>query len=199
MMGCMMGQRGFSLVEVLVTMVVIGVGLLAAAGLQAMTKKINYDAVQRSGATQYAQAMVERLRGNPGELAGYVTADVEAVAAGVDCGAAAAACSATELVAYDLGQWARSINGLDETIDSEAAGGLVSPTGCISATATPNLYTVTVAWRGVTGLDPVSGPGRNACGEGLGRYDDAAEAPGNERMRRFVALEAFVSDPYAGP
>lgn len=55
------GQRGFSLIEVLVTMVVVGVGLLGIAALQAKSLQHAYASHQRTLATIQANDLVERL------------------------------------------------------------------------------------------------------------------------------------------
>lgn len=54
-------QRGFSLIEVLVTMVVVGVGLLGIAALQAKSLQHAYASHQRTLATIQANDLVERL------------------------------------------------------------------------------------------------------------------------------------------
>ncbi|QTQ31008.1 type IV pilus modification protein PilV [Aromatoleum bremense] len=55
------GMRGFSLIEVLVTMVVVSVGLLGIAALQAKSLQYAYASHQRSIATVQANDLVERL------------------------------------------------------------------------------------------------------------------------------------------
>jgi type IV pilus assembly protein PilV len=196
-------SAGFTLIEVLVTIFVAGVGLLAVAGLQAMAKKFNYDAVQRTSASALAQSMVESLRGNPGHLDAYLTDDAAGAVAPVDCAAADTSCTPVELAAFDLKRWSRSLSGAEARLEGQDAGGLVAPTGCVSAGATPGLYVVAVAWRGVTGLDPpgaddpADDPARNPCGRGLNRYDDPQVSGRDDRMRRLIVLEAFVADPNA--
>lgn len=54
-------QSGFTLVEVLVTMVVVSVGLLGVAKLQAWSLKHSYATYQRSVASVQTQDLVERL------------------------------------------------------------------------------------------------------------------------------------------
>lgn len=58
-------QRGFTLIEILVTVVVLSVGLLGLAGLQAAALKFNSTAYQRSQATVLIYDMIERIRANP--------------------------------------------------------------------------------------------------------------------------------------
>lgn len=191
--------KGFTLVEVLVTLFVVAVGLLSVAGLQAVSKKVNYDAVQRTTATSLAMAMVERMRANPGELVSYLTSDASAVSGTTNCAAAGAACTPTQLAAYDVWKWANALQGTSELSDGQNAGGLVQPTGCVFASATSGLYVVAVAWRGITGVDPpgasdaADDPARNTCGQGLGRYDDPLKNGTDDRMRRIVVMNVFIA------
>lgn len=197
-------SRGFTLIEVLVTMFVAAIGLLAVAGLQAMSKKFNYDAVQRTSASALAQSMVETLRGNPAQLDAYVTSDASGVTSGVDCATSTAQCTPAELAVYDLYRWSLSLAGAESQSETSAAGGLVEPTGCVAKDGTtPGLYIVAVAWRGITGLsppdssDPADDPQRNPCGASLDRYDDPLEAGEDDRLRRVIVLNAFITDPNA--
>lgn len=57
-------QRGFTLLEVLVTMVVLALGLLGYAGLQMASLKNSASAYQRSQATILAYDLIDRMRVN---------------------------------------------------------------------------------------------------------------------------------------
>jgi type IV pilus assembly protein PilV len=57
-------QRGFGLLEVLVTVIVLSVGLLGLAGLQATSLRFNSSAYQRSQATHLAYDLADRMRAN---------------------------------------------------------------------------------------------------------------------------------------
>ncbi len=61
------GQKGFTLTEVLVAMVVLSIGLLGVAGLQAKSLGDGTSATLRSQATLYAYDIIERMRANPSE------------------------------------------------------------------------------------------------------------------------------------
>ena len=57
-------MRGVSLIEVLITIVVLSIGLLGLAGLQATGTKFNHSAYMRSQATNLAYDMADRMRAN---------------------------------------------------------------------------------------------------------------------------------------
>jgi type IV pilus assembly protein PilV len=57
-------SAGMTLIEVLVTLVIISVGLLGVAALQLTTVRNNYDAYVRSQAAVMASAMLDRMRAN---------------------------------------------------------------------------------------------------------------------------------------
>jgi len=61
-------QVGVSLIEVLVTLVILSIGLLGIAGMQVMSVKNTQVAAQRSIATQQAYDIAERMRANMGRL-----------------------------------------------------------------------------------------------------------------------------------
>ena len=57
-------QSGFTLIEVLVAAVVLGIGLLGLAGLQATTVKVNQTSYLRSQATNLAYEITDAMRAN---------------------------------------------------------------------------------------------------------------------------------------
>lgn len=58
-------QRGVTLVEILVTVVIISVGLLGVAALHTLSLKHGQDAHVRSQATAMATDIIDRMRANP--------------------------------------------------------------------------------------------------------------------------------------
>lgn len=67
-------QHGFTLIEVLVSLIVLAIGLLGLAQLQARGLKFNQDAYARSQATVLAYEMIDRMRANRDNAANYVSA-----------------------------------------------------------------------------------------------------------------------------
>ncbi|MCQ4163779.1 type IV pilus modification protein PilV [Tahibacter harae] len=57
-------NRGFSLLEVLIALMIFSVGLLGLAGLMVVSVKTNNGAYQRTQAAFLAQSMVDRMRAN---------------------------------------------------------------------------------------------------------------------------------------
>lgn len=91
-------QRGFTMLEVLVSMVVIALGLLGYAGLQAASMKNANTAYLRSQATLLSHDMVERMRVNRAvALAGTYN-----IAIGASAGGGGVA-------GNDLNEWKRNL------------------------------------------------------------------------------------------
>jgi len=179
---------GFTLIEVLVTIFVTAVGLLTIAGLQAASKKVNYEASQRTTATVLAQDMVERMRANAQAKDSYLSSDATSAVAGSNCAAADAACSSTAMAAYDVYQWGQKLLGAQETdANGRATGGLVQPTGCIKHDAVNGIYRVIIAWRGIGAISAADGT-RDSCGKGLGRYTDPKTGDA-DTLRRLIVVE----------
>lgn len=64
-------DAGFSLVEVLVSIVVLSLGLLGMAGLQATSLRASHGAHYRGQAAQFALDMADRMRANLGAARTY--------------------------------------------------------------------------------------------------------------------------------
>lgn len=60
-----MHMKGFTLVEVLVALLILSIGLLGLAGLQAGGLRSNHSAYLRSQAVMLAHDMADRMRSNP--------------------------------------------------------------------------------------------------------------------------------------
>lgn len=183
-------QRGFSLIEVLVSTVVFGIGVLGITSLNAISKRSSYQSVQRSSAAQLSFALLEDMRSNAGALAVYLAAgDLGRGSQGVEptplCDDPALPCTAAELATHNLWGWEQLLDGNLERSGGVGVGGLITPTGCIRGPAggVTGMYTVTVAWLGSV---QIASPGPNNCGTGL-------YGPGNV-FRRTVVLRSYI-DP----
>ena len=65
-------SKGFSLIEVLIAVVVLAIGLLGMASLMLTSMQSNQNAAERSAATVLSYDLIERMRGNPDQIALYV-------------------------------------------------------------------------------------------------------------------------------
>lgn len=59
-------QRGFTMIEVLIAVLILAIGLLGVAGVQLVSMQQTVNSTLRTEATMYAQTVAERLRSNGG-------------------------------------------------------------------------------------------------------------------------------------
>lgn len=105
-------SRGFSLVEVLVSVVVLSLGVLGALGMQAASLQAGKEVRNQALAGSMARELAEKMRGNKGiaiannnpylmDLA--LPRNFVPTAASKNC--ALAACSAAEVASFDVNDW----------------------------------------------------------------------------------------------
>ena len=120
-------QAGLSLVEVLVALVLLSIGLLGLAGLQASGMRVGQGSIHRSQAAQLAHDMLERLRANVAHAGAY---NLDLNDAAPDC-SGVAACDLRDwrlrLQALPAGTGAVTVSGSQATVlvqwdDSRGAG-----------------------------------------------------------------------------
>lgn len=127
-------SRGFTLIEVLVTLVVMSFGLLGLAGLQVTSLKNSRSAALRTTAMQHAYDMADRMRANLAAV-GTGNYDLGAVSAGTSTPACltTTGCTPTQMAAHDLYEWQQALSA-----STNASGnGLPNGAGivCIDSTA----------------------------------------------------------------
>jgi len=140
-------MRGFTLIEVLVTLVVLAIGLLGLAGLQASSLKHNNNAYQRTQATLLAYDILDRMRANP---VGIENGDYDSIDTGggslTDPGCIDTGCDPATLAVNDAFEWADRL-----------ATALPSGRGVIVGNGANAPFTVTVMWddmrTGATGTN----------------------------------------------
>lgn len=131
-------DAGFSMIEVLVTLLIVSLALLGTAGLQAYSMRLNQAGQFRSQAVFLVADLSERIEANKAQaVAGaYVLATSGAPnAPNTTC--ATGACNAAQLVAYDLSQWQNAVSRA-----------LPQSTWTVAQTVggNPSTYTITVSW-----------------------------------------------------
>jgi type IV pilus assembly protein PilV len=160
-----MGQHGFTLVEVLVTVVILAVGLLGLAGLQAVSMRNNHSAYERTQAVQLAYDMADRVRANTEEQSNFDKLDGEAHAS---C-TSTSGCNASEMAENDVYEWMLLVRGDDDvpgllpvgdaiicrdSTPDDGTGSADVDNGCDGV---GNIYAVKVWWndnRAAANVDP---------------------------------------------
>ncbi len=99
-------ERGFTLLEVLIALLIFSLGLLGMAGLMVLSVKTNQSAFLRTQATFLAQSMMDRMRANLGEIPTYA---ISYPATGSDPCAAGAACTPADIAAHDIALWSTQL------------------------------------------------------------------------------------------
>ena len=156
-------QRGFSMIEVLVTMLIISLALLGTAGLQAYAMRMNQGAQFRSLAVFLVADLAERIEANRAQaVAGQYVVATSGVPAAVNTTCRDGTCSAAQLAVFDLSQWQNTV-----------ATALPQSTWTIVQTVAgnPSTYTITLGWVDRTAdvqyaAADASGLGVNAGGTG---------------------------------
>jgi type IV pilus assembly protein PilV len=112
---------GFSLVEVLVSIVVLSVGLLGMVGMLLASVRTGNETATFTAALNLARELSEKARMNKGVAArndaanAYLVEDwregaaPDAASVGSACVASGVACSAADLARWDMGEWKRRI------------------------------------------------------------------------------------------
>ena len=130
----MIKTRGFTLIEVLISMVILEIGLLGLATLQGISLRDNQDAYYYQQASLLAYEMQDRIRGNYEGWTSIPTASTESTCS------SSPGCSATQMAATDYQHWVDSAASI---FRAPATGNMVeitraaqANTNCSSITAT---------------------------------------------------------------
>ena len=127
-------QRGFTMLEVLVSVVVLSIGMLGVAGLQAVGQRNNHSAYLRSQATALAYDMIDRMRANQAGIDSNAYNGINTLTNNyANPGCVAAGCTAATMADYDKWEW-----------ETQLAARLPSGNGSVANNA--GTFTVTVMW-----------------------------------------------------
>lgn len=201
-----MSARGFTLLEVLITLIILAIGMLGLANLQSKIHTTEIESYQRAQAVLLLQDMVDRINTNrssdalevdPLKPGGYVS-DVElGTDTDEDCAAATLAAinpATRRLAASDRCQWSNLLLGTSETKGATNVGAMIGARGCIEeiqapdaavGVCRPGIYRITIAWQG---LHATKAP-ELACGKD--QYGGAA----NDAQRRAIATRITIGLP----
>lgn len=200
-----MKARGFTLVEVLVTMVVLLIGLLGIVRLQSRASATELESYERAQALSLARDMEARLKLSRNIVGGFLTDSVSSTDGAVYlgngstnhvnadglCPAPAAGSSAQVLAEHQVCEWGVSLLGAStkETASGSRLGGMTGARGCVmrivpaQANALADLYVV-VVWQGSS---PQRDPPAASAGAGCASAVDFGTG-----YRRAVSLRVLV-------
>jgi len=187
-------QSGFTMIEVLITFVVLVIGLLGLIGLQARTQQAELESYQRGQALVLLQDILDRMNAHRLDAKGgfYTTGTSTPLGGGgalTDCSTLTAPNLNSK---RDLCEWGNLLKGAAEvatggTCDASSGakciGAMLDARGCITydagselpdssgtAIAGTGIHTVTIAWQGVSaGATALS---TNLCGKNLYPSED---------------------------
>ena len=178
---------GFSLIEVLVTIVVLMVGLLGLAALQGKALTSQLESYQRSQALVLLKDIENRINANRKNAVDYVT--TTSLGVGASCSAAT-----SSVVSVDKNEWCNALVGAAEVQSGvSAAGTMIGARGCVyqivpPATGVAAEYRAIVSWQGLNNTktpDVTTSTSSGQCG--AGQY-------GNESLHRVVTLPISIAD-----
>lgn len=150
---------GFSLIEVLVTMVILAFGLLGLAGLQAKSATMEMESYQRSQALILLNDMASRMETHANtDVASYVTGNTPLGTGDTQPTSCLDTATVPIGVARDKCEWSNSLKGAAESSGSNKVGAMIGARGCVTQIQAVNstagvcqsgIYEVTVAWQGM--------------------------------------------------
>ena len=130
------------MIEVLITILIMSVGLLGVAAMQAAALEGRQRFILRSKAVASVADISDRIRANIGGLASYTRAlSGDPVASPPDC--VANQCTALQMATYDMSQW---FLALDTAYPASGLPGAQAAIVQPGAGVSPGLLTITVQW-----------------------------------------------------
>lgn len=177
-------QTAFSLIEVLVTLVIMTVGLLGVVALQARMQQSEMEAYQRSQALILLDDMASRLAANRNVAASYVTGTGSPLGAAMSCPTGTA-----NQQQRDASEWCQALQGAAESSSGNNVGAMLGGRGCVESLGAGQ-YLISVAWQGLGPL--VAPPAGVGCG--LNSYNGLAGSDCvNDLCRRVVTTVVRVA------
>jgi len=188
-------NTGSSMIEVLITIVILMIGLLGLAGLQGRAFTSQLEAYQRSQALILLRDMESRINANRNNAALYLTTTVVPVGLGTVSGVAAPPCpfvatpTGNAIADNDLCEWHAALLGAAEKdTGANNVGAMIGARGCIAQSGVPvagaaSEYLVAVAWQGLNSTAALTNGPAAACGSGQYGSDD---------KRRLVVLPVSI-------
>jgi len=153
------GERGVTMLEVLVAILVVTFGLLGLGGLQARAQLAEVEAYSRAQAIVLLQDIVDRINANRKNSMSYVTA------APLGTGNLVQNCAGMTGANLDGCEWNNALLGAAETSGGQKVGAMIGARGCVINTVAtmPREFLVAVVWQG---MNATVEPAATTCGQG---------------------------------
>lgn len=133
---------GTTLIEVMVTVVILAISLIGIAGLQVFGVRHNHSAYLRSQSTILAYDILDRMRANRTMSAttnAYLLNFGDFVPpAGTDCSDDSQTCTPLEIAQYDMSQWATAVAGVMPLGEAQIQ---------VQDLPDRRIYTISLKWR----------------------------------------------------
>jgi type IV pilus assembly protein PilV len=168
-------QAGITMIEVLISIVVLSVGLLGLAGLMSVATKSELEGYQRIQALAYLSDITDRIATNRAVASCYISSNYGTAISLPVCGSGNP--EQYNVANSDMSAWSSLLKGTNEKSGTTAAGGIVGARGCVERiSGSTTDYRISVAWQG---MDDISVPHASlTCGSG---------SYGTEGRRRVVS------------
>jgi len=101
-------NKGLTLVEILITVLILSIGLLGLAGLQVNSMKNNHSSYLRTQATIMAYDIIDRMRANPNAVTDTIKSYIatnNTPGVVTACTTDADTCTPTNMAHTDINQW----------------------------------------------------------------------------------------------
>ena len=137
-------SSGFTLIEVLVSMIIFAIGLLGLASLHGVSLKENQEAYMYSQATLLAYEMGDRIKANSDYWKTTIPANPNSQSCTTKCDSLNNSCTASELASSDYCYWVKNVSA---NLTSEAIATIVKSDGSTqSCPGSAPLLCLTLTW-----------------------------------------------------
>lgn len=135
-------QRGFSLVEVLIALVIMSIGMLGIAGLYVQSMQAGRTSMLRHHAVTLAGDVADRIRANPRAAIAYEGPGLDG-----GCISGVISCDEVGMAGHDIMLWQ------EQAVDTLPSGAV---TITFDDSGVPPLYTINVTWDEPGAITPPS-------------------------------------------